>query len=185
MLLVDPSGRRVMLMSDAGGAFPISGVNIQFDEDGFDGLPQFSSIISGIYSPTDYEPGDPFLGFPPGFSYGNSLSELTGRSPNGPWSLYIMDDKGVDTGVIGAGWRLILETGPAPPSPSLAIQRLGDVIVLSWPESAAAFQLESTPLVGPGAVWTPVTEPVVVGGGLATVTLPLTTSGNAFYRLRL
>jgi uncharacterized repeat protein (TIGR01451 family) len=187
ILLADPSGRRVMLMSDAGLDFPVEGVTLTIGDDGFDALPQFEPITSGTYSPTDYEPGDPFLGFPEGFVYGNSLSQLTGRNPNGAWSLYIMDDRGVDTGVLAQGWRLILETGPLPARPTLGIQRVGAQLVLSWnAEPNASFYPESSPVVGPGAVWTPVTEPPIPDGfGRMTVTLPLATAGNSFYRLRL
>jgi hypothetical protein len=187
ILLADPSGRRVMVMSDVGYDFPVEGVTLEIGDDGFDSLPEVDPLVSGVFSPTDYEPGDPFLGFPEGFAYGHSLTELTGRNPNGAWSLYIMDDRGVDTGVLAEGWRLILETGPLPPRPTLRIQRMGGQLVLSWDaEENASFYPESSPVVGPGAMWTPVDAPTIPDGlGRVTVTLPLATSGNAFYRLRL
>jgi uncharacterized repeat protein (TIGR01451 family) len=187
IMLADPSGRLVMLMSDAGRDFPVEGLAIEFGDDGFDGLPADAPLASGIYSPTDHEPGDAFLGFPAGFLYGNSLGDLTGRSPNGAWSLYIMDDRGVDVGSLGQGWRLILETGPLPPQPTLQVQRLGNQVILSWDaEEGASFYPESTPMAGPGAVWTPVTEPTVVDGlGRVSVTLPWSPTGSLFYRLRL
>lgn len=184
ILLVNPSGVKVMLMSDAGGAHAVDGVTIRFGDDSFDVLPQFDPILEGTWAPTDYEPGDLFHLFPPGFVYATSLSAFNGRTPNGPWSLYIMDDRGVDTGVLASGWRLKLETGPAPPPPVLAVQLASGQVEISWPDTAGAFDLESTPVLGPGAVWTPVMVTPVAGGGRFTVTLPPGAEA-AFYRLRL
>ena len=53
VLLVSPTGTKVMLMSNAGGGLNFSTMNLAF-EDGYPSLPQTAAIVSGRYSPTDY-----------------------------------------------------------------------------------------------------------------------------------
>jgi hypothetical protein len=68
-------------------------------------------------------------------------------------------------------------TGP----PTLAITRSADVLTFIWPTAAGDFLLQSSPMSLP-PVWTDVSAPVTVFGGLNIVTQPATTS--AYYRLR-
>jgi hypothetical protein len=70
-------------------------------------------------------------------------------------------------------------------SVSLSAKVSGDPgVVLSWPTTSALVTVMSSPVLGPGAVWTPVnTSSLVVVGGKYQLTIPAT--GNAFYRLQL
>ncbi|MDB6024302.1 MAG: hypothetical protein JWM68_525 [Verrucomicrobiales bacterium] len=105
MLLVSPTGQKIVLMSDAGAGNTISNVTLKFDDSGTI-LPQSSKIASGTYAPTDYSPADAFQAPAPAGPYASSLCVLNGLNPNGTWSLYIVDDSGGDAGRIDGGWSL-------------------------------------------------------------------------------
>jgi len=50
------------------------------------------------------------------------LSVLNGSSPNGIWSLYVVDDAARDTGSIAGGWRLSISTSdPITPAADLSV----------------------------------------------------------------
>jgi hypothetical protein len=57
----------------------------------------------------------------------------------------------------------------------------GNQAIFTWPADAAGFTLQSSPILGPGANWTAVGTPALVGDHYE-VALPL--SGAAFFRLR-
>jgi hypothetical protein len=67
------------------------------------------------------------------------------------------------------------------PPPTIAVALSAGNVVLSWPTPTAPFSLEATPSL-PGS-WGPVTNAVVVSGGLSTVTLPAS-EPQMFYRLQ-
>jgi uncharacterized repeat protein (TIGR01451 family) len=111
MLLVGPSGQKVLLMSDAGAGNAINtGVSLTFD-DSAAALPFANSIASGTYHPTDYPPGDTFAAPAPPGPYGTNLSAFNGTNPNGTWSLYAFDDAAGDAGRIDGGWTLNVQLG--------------------------------------------------------------------------
>ena len=59
----------------------------------------------------------------------------------------------------------------------------GGSLVITWPTTSALVTLVSSPKLGAGAVWAPVTSPLTVVGGNYQVTLPAT-SATAFFRLQ-
>jgi hypothetical protein len=65
--------------------------------------------------------------------------------------------------------------------PFITISSSGGNINLSWPTTAGAFTLESTPSLNP-ANWQSVTATSVTNNGIVTVTIPITGS-DAFFRL--
>jgi hypothetical protein len=107
MLLVGPGGQTVMLMSDAGGSSDLINVNLTFSDAGGP-LPDSLQITSGVYHPTDYEPGDNMPAPAPTPPYGTALSVFNGTNPNGTWSLYVADDADLDGGSIDGGWCLVI-----------------------------------------------------------------------------
>jgi len=112
ILLVSPTGAKVMLMSDAGGRNAISNVQLLFDQTGAP-LPDEGQITSGTYQPTDFEPGtDTFPSPAPAGPYPASFTSLIGTSPNGAWSLFVVDDASGDVGQIVTGWSLRIESAP-------------------------------------------------------------------------
>ena len=130
ILLVSPTGRKILLMSDAGGGNPISHVNLIFDQGSANALPALGQIVSGTFKPSDYEVGDVLPGPAPAGPYEATLANLVGQNPNGIWSLYVADDTGGDEGSLAGGWWLNIQTDQdvadldlkvtPPPSPILS-----------------------------------------------------------------
>ena len=125
VLLVGPGGQSVILMSDAGGGDitcggggPVNNVNLTFDDQAAQQLPDGSQISSGTYRPiqgsTNAGCGNPrpstFPAPAPSGPYGTTLSVFNGASPNGTYSLYVFDDTTPDGGSISGGWNLDILT---------------------------------------------------------------------------
>lgn len=111
LLLVGPGGQTVMLVSDAGGATPFSGLTMTVDDAA--GETQFDDepLTGGVYLPTDYDTAtDAFPSPAPAGPFGTSLAVFNGSSPNGTWSLYTQDDQNQDSGELAQGWRLSITT---------------------------------------------------------------------------
>ena len=108
ILLVGPGGQKVLLLSDAGGSTDAVNANLTFDDAG----PLVgATIVSGTFRPTNVTAtGDVFPAPAPAAPYGSALSAFNGLSPNGTWSLYVVDDAGLDAGSIAGGWSLTITT---------------------------------------------------------------------------
>jgi uncharacterized repeat protein (TIGR01451 family) len=110
VLLVGPTGEKVILMSDAGGGQDVYELNLVFDDDVFASLPNDGAVASGSYRPGDF--GNPEVFSPPApdgpFSF--QLSAFAGLDPNGIWQLYVEDDALQDIGNISQGWSLSVTT---------------------------------------------------------------------------
>ena len=110
LMLISPEGRRVKLMSGAGGNARLAhGVNLTFSDDATSPLPGDDLIVSGTYLPTDYLPGLP-SGMPPpaGEPYATSLAAFIGGEANGSWGLCVFDGSALDGGSISS-WSLTIE----------------------------------------------------------------------------
>ena len=127
ILLVAPSGQSAIIMSDAGGYGPISGIFLGLDDaryvyGAFRPLPNGGPLVSDIYNPTNYadcdESGDTFPAPAPATSGGSALSIFNGTNPNGTWSLYVVDDKEGNVGNIFGGWSVTVATTCPPPTPT-------------------------------------------------------------------
>jgi hypothetical protein len=92
-------------------------------------------------------------------------------------------------GVPGNGFNQFLsvselssfQIAPLPPV-ALVVDRSGTQAVLSWPQAGTGYALESSPTLGPSAVWTPVPLLPQGVGDQNVVTLPILAQ-TAFYRL--
>jgi subtilisin-like proprotein convertase family protein len=118
VLLVGPTGVKLILMSDALGSTALTGQTYTFDSTAGAVLPDGATAASGTYQPTNHLGGDTFPAPAPGGPYlspgpagSDSLAVFNGLSPNGTWSLYVFDDAGADTGTIASGWDLTFTTG--------------------------------------------------------------------------
>ena len=110
MLLVSPSGQNAIFMSDAGGSFDVVNCDLTIDDEAPAVLPDGSQLACpGSYQPANYEPGDPFPAPAPAPSGSVALSTFDGGSPNGTWSLYVVDDAAADVGSI-TSWSLTSST---------------------------------------------------------------------------
>lgn len=110
MLLVSPTGQRVIIMSDAGGSAaspnPVNNVTLRFDDAAPAGLGQTNQIASGTYKPSNFSPAEFFVPPAPTNGYASTLAAFNGINPNGQWLLYILDDDFIATGSIASGWCL-------------------------------------------------------------------------------
>jgi subtilisin-like proprotein convertase family protein len=111
VLLVSPTGQRILLMANTNGNDTVSGgadnVTLTFVPDATFQLPSTATpVVSGVYSCTAYAPPAGLPGGPAG-PYGTSLAPLIGTNPNGAWSLYVYDDFAAsDNGSIAGGWSI-------------------------------------------------------------------------------
>jgi len=130
MLLVSPSGRKVVVMSDFGAGAPgVTGINLTLDDyapkpvpstvTGNTGVP----FVTGTYRPANSGTTDQFPAPAPlpaggaGTAYdAYTFSQFNGDSPNGTWNLYIVDDANLDGGSISGGWTLTFQNRPAAPT---------------------------------------------------------------------
>lgn len=111
ILLVGPTGKKVTLLSDAGGRNPVSNLRVRFTDDDR-GLSDEAPIVSGNYAPSNYEGADAFPSPAPAGPYASALAEFKGTNPNGEWSLYVVDDTATDSGKIAFGWSIEIATNP-------------------------------------------------------------------------
>ena len=111
LVLVGPNGQGTLLMSDVGGGNSLSGVNLTFDDAAPSSLSDVVQIISGTFKPTNVgAKNDLFPAPAPQVYFSTNLSQFSGINPNGGWSLYIMDDESLDSGVLAAGWSIAITT---------------------------------------------------------------------------
>src|SRR5688572_16974552 len=116
MLLVGPGGQKFIVMSDSGGGTDAVNLNMTFDDTAATLLP--ATLVSGTFRPTNIGAVDPFPAPAPAAPYQSPAtggaatfaSVFNGLNPNGTWSLYVVDDAGIDTGSISSGWSLSITT---------------------------------------------------------------------------
>lgn len=114
VLVVSPNGRGFVVMSSAGGSVPATNANITFD----DTAPStISTVVSGSFRPTrNTSPSFTYPVLPPPYVNFSSLNGAFGSySPNGVWSLYVVDNVAGQSGSIAGGWSLDITTVPFVP----------------------------------------------------------------------
>ncbi len=110
LMLVSPTGRNLVLMSDVGRGIDATGADLSFSDLAADSLPDSERISTGTYRPTNLEGEDSWPSPAPTDSGATSLATFNGDDPNGTWSLYVVDDETGDRGRID-GWCLSLGAG--------------------------------------------------------------------------
>lgn len=111
ILLISPSGTRVIIMSDACGDDDVEDYTWVFNQSTPKAIPQGSDCGDFGYRPANYGTPDSFPGIAPGPP--TTLDDLRGESPNGDWGLYMVDDTpATDDGDLEGGWSLSIATGP-------------------------------------------------------------------------
>ena len=133
VLLVSPTGEKSLLMAKCGGSVTVTNLSFTFDQTAASALSQVGPLVSGTYRPTSYAGAvPPFQAPAPPAPYGTTLSTFVGVTPNGNWSLYVVDDASFNSGVISNGWILRLTTGvpsSADAGLSMSSSPVGDVIL--------------------------------------------------------
>lgn len=128
VLLVGPQGQNVMLMSDVGSFFPVSGLTFTFTNTAGTSMSSTGMLTSGTFAPTNFDPVGNVDGFPAPAPlvgpYGSSFSPFLGTDPNGAWSLYVVDDVAGNAGQFAGGWSITITTaGPAALQLNSAVSR--------------------------------------------------------------
>jgi len=109
-LLVSPAGTSVLLMAHAGLGNAVQNAVLTFDDAAATSLPQSGQIVSGTNKPTAYFPVVNLPAPAPSGPYTTTttLAAFNGSNPNGLWSLYIIDDAQLNSGMVSNGWSLNL-----------------------------------------------------------------------------
>src|SRR5215217_4215056 len=98
--LVGPSGASATVMSDAGGDYALSNIDLTLDDEATSTLPSWNRLSSGTYKPR------------------SPLSVFDGTNPNGVWELYVENVEWGDPGSFSGGWSLtITSEGTVEPPP--------------------------------------------------------------------
>jgi subtilisin-like proprotein convertase family protein len=182
VLLVSPAGQKIVLMNKAGGGAPVTNVNLTFDQAASTAIPQVTTATTGSYRPADYKAaGYDFITPAPAHPYSADLSTLNGASPNGTWSLFVVDDTAPDNGFINGGWALNITTQPQ-------ISGLGNLVIQENASDSQAFSIADDSLSGQsyrfGSTSTnsaliPASG-IVVSGSNANYTVTVTPAANKF-----
>ena len=129
ILLVSPSGRAMIVMSDAGQGDDVTGVDITLDDGAATAIPDAATLVTGTYRPGNYgtvqdpfpapAPAGPYLTPAPGGAdtLSSAFTGVPGGDPNGLWSLYVVDDAATDVGSL-SGWSLALASSTPVCAPS-------------------------------------------------------------------
>ena len=115
ILLVGPTGAKIIPFANVGDGSTIGGVNITLDDAASGLIPGGSPLTSGSYQPTSIT-GSTTLVFPApaptvnasNFAATDGAATLTSTfqntAPNGTWALYAIDHSGSGAATIGGGW---------------------------------------------------------------------------------
>ena len=115
-LLVGPGGAKLLVLSDAGGGGNVANVTLTFSDSASGTLPNSSQIAAGTFRPSNYGGGDTFPTPAPAAPFALTLATFNGQTPNGAWTLYVVDDSSSDSGQFGGGWILTLTTTVVAPA---------------------------------------------------------------------
>ena len=143
VLLVSPSGTKLILMSDAGGGTDLVNNTITIDDAASGLMPDGNPLGTGTYRPTNYGVGDtiatvatPYQS-PAAVGAATFSSAFGSENPNGNWQLFIVDDTSGDSGIANGGWELVLMTEGAG-TPPCALSCPASVTVSASPDSCSA-----------------------------------------------
>jgi len=130
-LLVAPGGANLVVLSDIGGVNTISNVNLTLDDAAGSLLSSSGAPATGTYKPTNNGSGDTFTGPAPAptaeaapAGVATFASVFNGISPNGTWSLYVVDDASDNSGAVSGGWSLTITTVSLVPTTTTVVSNL-------------------------------------------------------------
>ena len=120
ILLVSPSGAKFIFLADAGGFSAQEDKVYTFADDAASTFPpNIPDLPSGSFRPTSGDSvADTFPAPAPAAPYSSPPATFTstfnGSSPNGTWSLFVVDDATNEAGSLNAGWSVTITTDGAP-----------------------------------------------------------------------
>jgi subtilisin-like proprotein convertase family protein len=107
VLLMGPTGKKVMLMSGAGNGTDVNNITLTFDDNAPAMIPAGADMLAGTYKPSNYL--DTAMPSPAPSKPYDTLADFIGQSPNGWWRLFVYDHANQDGGQI-AGWTVNIQT---------------------------------------------------------------------------
>jgi hypothetical protein len=107
VLLARLTGANALILSDVGGATPVTGVDLTLSDAAATSLPDEGPIVSGAFAPTNIGGGDVFPEPAPAPTGGAALSVFVGTNPNGTWDLWVDDEFQPEAGSL-SGWCINL-----------------------------------------------------------------------------
>ena len=110
ILLVAPSGRASILMSDACIGTGIYNRTFTFHQQANQLMPQVGGCAEYFYRPSNYENELESWVDAPQVNHPTTLDTFIGDDPNGMWRLMILDDDDKYDGKVANGWSLTVET---------------------------------------------------------------------------
>jgi hypothetical protein len=111
VMMVGPTGAKILLMSDVGGSIDAVNANLTFDDAAAAGIPDAGPTVTGTFKPSNVGAGDQFPAPAPAPPADPQLlSTFNGLDPNGTWSLFVVDDLGGDIGSFAGGWSISITT---------------------------------------------------------------------------
>ncbi|WP_436700573.1 proprotein convertase P-domain-containing protein [Nocardioides sp. BYT-33-1] len=163
VLLVSPSGKAVIVMSDACGSGDVVDASYTFDDEAAAGLNDATSCASGKYRPTNFDNADGAFPAPaPGGPYNTALSAFDGEPANGTWRLYVRDDVVGDSGFVIDPPALVVSLDGAPETtivkrPKKSTTKRKATIAFTANEAGATFQCKVDK-----KAWKPCSSPLKV-----------------------
>lgn len=105
ILLVSPTGARMLVMSDCGGTANVNGITFVLDDAAASQLPDSNALANNAtYRPRNVGGGDTFPAPAPNGPYTANFTGVRGTDANGDWTLYIVNDAGGSGSL--SGWSL-------------------------------------------------------------------------------
>lgn len=182
VVLVPPGGTNILLMGRAGGAPPVSSINLTFDGASTAQLPT-AGLTTGTFRPTARAAAAAFPAPGPGSFFCNpgpavggtacsgpdTLAEaLNGFDPNGQWRLFVTDVFTNDSGEFAGGWTLDITAGGGP-------QR---TLTVSNPVTGSGTLTGSGTVTGPGITCGADCASSYASGTVVTLTATPTVGSN-------
>jgi subtilisin-like proprotein convertase family protein len=138
ILLVSPNGTKSIFLSDA-QAQGVKDLVLTFDTNAASIFGANNPALSGTYQPTNFGAGDTFPAPAPTGPYLFGLSAFNGGSPNGAWTLYIVDDNPGSAGSFNRGWKLNVTTDSGAPQTftNSSYNEISDTTIRATPYGSA------------------------------------------------
>jgi hypothetical protein len=152
-------------------------VTLTFDDAAATTLASSSIIVTGTNKPSNVGANDTFSAPAPAGPYAATLSTFNGTSPNGIWSLYVVDDGPGDQGTL-AGWSLTIQTpGPTNQAPSISVPPASQTVAVGANPTFAVTAGGTAPL---GYQWQYNGSPIsnATNTSLSLMNVQLTDGGN-------
>ncbi|MCC6536131.1 MAG: Ig-like domain repeat protein [Bryobacterales bacterium] len=115
VLLVGPTGAKLVVLSDAGGSTGSTATTLTLDDDAASAIADAGPVTSGTFRPSSYAPaGDVFPSPAPAGPFAEAAPSGTatfantfqGSDPNGVWQLFVNDDSLGGPGAFTGGYCL-------------------------------------------------------------------------------